>query len=302
MRRSLTFLSLIAIPRIAGAGACCLGGGPKTFIALRELQTYQIGLSSSFKDVYGHYDAYGDLYKTDRNQTLTLSLGAGMRLTEELDVFTTIPWVYQYAERVGKPGDATSLGDVTLGGRYFLVRNLFQDDWYPTVTLLGGLKVPSGTTDRIGSAGKLVPGTGNGIWEPFLGVSVQKDLRFVIVGVNATYTRRFGRTVPDASGTPVSVKEGDRIELSESATFPVTRRLSFAAGTAQTWDLSTRINGNHADDTAARVATVFASGSYFVTRYWSVGVGAEAAIPVAKLSMNQLATRSVTVTSTYSFY
>lgn len=279
-----------------------MGGGPKSFIQLRELQTYQVGLSSSFKDVYGHYDAFGDLYKTDKSQTFTLAVGAGARLADDLDAFVTVPWVYQLKETVGKPGDATNLGDVIFGAKYVLLRSLFQDDWYPTISVTGGVKAPTGTVEKLSSEGKIIPGTGNGIWEPFLGIGIQKDYRFVILGFNATYTRRFQRTVADTNGAPLSVKEGDRVELSEILTFPLSRRFSVSGGSAQTWDFATRINGAAAADTSARMATIVLSASYFLNQYWSITAGSEVAVPIAKLGVNQEATRSITVTTTYSFY
>lgn len=288
---------------LASGAVCCLGGGPKTFVDLQHLQKYKLGLSTSFRDIYGRYDSYGDLVSAEKSQTYNMSLAATTNMADGLDVFFVLPWVYQKTSIGNESGSAASIGDVVIGSKYTLIDRLFIDDWYPIVTLLGGMKFPTGATDSVTSSGKLSPGTGNGIWEPFFGITLRKELAPIQLGLSATYTRRFKSNVPNPSGNGVlAVKEGDRFELTESGTLPVSWRLKFVLGSTQQWDLSREIDRATVPDSRARDVRAFLASTYTFTQYWSVSVTGEGSLPVAKLGVNQDASRTLTFATTYGFY
>ena len=46
-------LIALFVSRAALGAACCLGGSVKSFISLQRLQTYEVGFSTSVRDVYG---------------------------------------------------------------------------------------------------------------------------------------------------------------------------------------------------------------------------------------------------------
>lgn len=301
MKLLLSLLLAGFISQSLYGAACCGGEGPKSFLQLRELQSYQLGISTSLKDIYGRYDEYGDLIRTDKSQTYTLSAGAAAKVTEDLDAQLLVPWVYQVKEYTGNPNSAGNLGDISVGARYALVRAFFHDDWYPSIFVSGGLKFPTGTVEALSNEGKITPGSGNGIWEPYLGVFLQKNVGFATLGLSATYTGRFKRTVDTVQG-PQSVKEGDRVTLGESGTIPLSERWSLTLGSNQTWDMARQLNGSAVADSAARFVTGVVSTTYFLTRYWAMSVEGEAALPIAKLGVNQQAARTITMTTSYAFY
>ncbi len=259
----MRYFLLLFLPRLAIAGACCVGGGPKSFIQLKDLQSYQLGVSSSFQDSYGRYNSYGELVETKANPLYTLSFGAGIKVTDDLDATLTIP----------------STGAVLVGTRYLLVRSLFRDEWYPTVHLSGGLGLPAGDKG----------------WEPYFGVSFVKDYGFAILGMNGTYTRKFQRAGNLG-------KEGDRFEVSETGTFPLSQRLSFILGSAQFWELARSLGSSSIADTAARGVSASLAASYYLTRYWNMSASWEFSVPLSKIGVNKDATRTFTLTSGYSFY
>ena len=305
MRRSLLWMGVLiaAIPSLLRAAACCLGSGPKSFLQLRHLESYGLGVSTSFRDVYARYNDYGEMIAAEKDQTYTTSLAASLRLTEMADAYAIVPWVFQWTGSGGATRESGNFGDVLLGARYAIYENLFQQDWYPDLMLNVGIKVPSGTVDTLTSAGVLSPGTGNGLWEPFVGFTVQKDLQWVVLSFSPAYTHRFSRQIPDpVSAALVSINEGDRIELDESAAFPITERFSLSVGSSQSWDLDRRVSGRAVPDTGDRVTSVFAGVSYFVTRYCNVSAGGDGSIPIDWFGKNQEVYRSASMTLTYAFY
>ena len=152
---------------IQGA-ACCAGGGPRSFIALQEMQEYEIGFSTSYREVYGLFDVDGSLIDAETNQTMSLSFGAAARVMDDLEAFAILPLVNKLQGVGGQTFSAGNIGDILLGGRYTLYRPLLLSEWYPTVVLLGGIKLPTGQTEPV-----LV---GNGAWEPAIGLEFNKAL------------------------------------------------------------------------------------------------------------------------------
>ncbi len=282
MRAASTFFIFAFLPRAALAAACCLGGSVKSFISLQRLQTYEVGVSTTARDVYGRYNLFGELDEAEPNQTLTLALGAGARLTQDLQAFLILPWVYRTEGGGRTDGTRAGVGDAVVGAQYTLIESLFRDDWYPTVTLTGGAKLPTGSTEtKLG--GKMVPGTGNGVWEPFFGIGLEKPLGFPTISLKATYTGRTGDR---------GAALGDMIELTGTVTAVLHQRFSLAAGATQAWILKD----------GQRVASLFLTPTYYITRFWSVAAAAEVTLPMDGFGIGQQAMRAFTVTTRYGFY
>lgn len=290
--KKLAFLAYFVLSTNAWAAACCAGGSAKSFITLARLQTYEVGLSTTFRDVYGEYNLYGDLEETQKNQTATLLFGAGARLTQELQVSLAMPLVNQRNAFGTSPTSRSGLGDITLGAQYIALESLFLDDWWPTITVLGGAKLPTGTEEEMRN-GRRFPGTGNGIWEPYLGVQAHKVFGAFSLLTRATFTLR-----PAHAG----VDRGDGIDLVESFTWLPFPELSATIGATQVWNFNDRIGGATRPDTATRGFTFFASPTYFLTRYWSIAAGVEATPSWERLGVNSQAFQSVSVTTRYGFY
>jgi len=232
-----------------------------------------VGISASVRDVYGRYNDYGELERSAKNLTSTLSFGAATRLGANMEAFLVIPMIFQetaYGERLGT---RSSIGDIVLGSKWTILESLFADDWYPTAALLYGIKFPTGSLETRNPAGQIIPGTGNGIWEPYLGLDLKKRLGRFTFAIGGSYTFKW------------------QVEIAESATFHASRRLGLALGSSQLWAFSSQ-----------RVVTAFISGTYFPNPFLSVGLTFDSAIPIERFGANQQAARTIIATMKYAFF
>lgn len=284
---------LLLLPQNLIGSACCAGRGPKTFISLAELQTYELGLSVSNYRVFGRHNMYGEPEETDHNQLYTLSLGAGVRLLPSIEISAVIPFSYHEMGFGSARVHNTQVGDIVIGGRTTIVRSLFRDDWYPTIAVHAGLKVPTGSIEKF-EASKFSPGTGNGLWEPFVGIGMKKEYGMVTLSFDATYTQRVGRIA--------TFKEGNKFELSEMAAFPFSRRFSVGLGSTQSWVMRGSLGGGPVADTEGRAVSAIASSTYFLTEFWSIAAAFESGIALHGLGVNQQLAQSISLTTKYGFF
>ena len=292
----LCLLFLLVSVKTYGA-ACCAGSGPRSFISMQELQQYEFGISTAYRDSFGSFGDEGtfldSLDNADR-QILSVSVGGGYRLHTDLEVFAIVPMIRQ-TEGLGSFAlTSTGFGDVVGGARYTLFRNLFPDEWWPTMVIAFSVKAPTGQTKPL-----LL---GNGIWEPSLGVELKKAFGDFIFNVSGSYTRRLGKDTLDFLGSPVYLEEGDRVETTASVAFNVSQRHSLALGATHQWDFDSKVDRVVSVDSAARSLGAFASTTYFLTRFWSITAGFEYSPPFDGWSRNQRATRAISVTTNYSIY
>ncbi len=121
------------------------------------------------------------------------SIGLGYGLTDNLTVATRIPYVFRFDVRnvhegdVSKRGNSIGVGDITLFGQY---RFLKSEKHNFHAALVSGLKIPSGVRRAKGRDGELFevdeqPGSGS--WDPFVGLSVSKQLGKISVDANGLY-------------------------------------------------------------------------------------------------------------------
>ncbi len=285
MNKLLFILIVLSLGRIHAA-SCCVGGSTKSFIQLRNFEKYQLGISLSYKNDFAKYTPYGTLVDAKKKETFTSSIGGGMRLREDLDTSIVVP--------LSQVENSTGLGDIALGLRYVIVDPLYISDWYPKISLTASLKTPTGNQDGQ---------NGNGIWEPGLGLLLDKDYIDFLVNFSAGYTYRVQKQGTDPfTNNSISVKEGDKIELSESVIVPLTESLSMAVGSSQVWELATQINAKDVDDSHGRSVQGFLSATYFFSRMWKMTAAFDSTLPVEWWGTTLPATRSVSLTSTYSIY
>lgn len=297
MRATVYLLAIVLTtqPYLAFAAACCGGAGPKSFIVLQDLQTYEIGLSLSYRNILGEYNVYGEPQQGDRNKTYVLSFGAGARLLSDIEVSAIVPLsIHEYSSGQNAVRNR-DVGDILLGGKWIVLRSLFRDDWYPSVSVTSGLKAPTGSVDRFVQA-KWMPGTGNGLWEPFVGLGFKKEYGIMTVMLDFTYTARLGSR--SFSGT----REGDKFETSENVIVPFGRRFSIGAGSTQSWIAASTRNGLSLDDTSGRVVSLQFNSTYFFTQLFSMGLAIDSGIPITGLGVNQPLAQTASVVTRYRFF
>lgn len=293
MKRAIA-IALTFSAQLLHAAACCIGGSPRTFIQLKRLQTYELGLSTSVRDVYGRFDEYGARERTDGNQTFTIAWGGGIRLSETWQAYAVLPFVHQINRYGGALANRTSPGDVSLGVSFTAVEQLFFDDWYPTVQLMAGAKLPTGIAEKV-VAGQRQPGTGNGLWEPYVGLGLRKDFEWVTLAVTGTFSRPFG--LLDGR-----LREGNRWDLIESLYFPIDRRLSLGGGASQTWIGAKTQDGLRLAVSDEQSSALFATATYFVTPLVELTTTVDFSLPVDRLAKNYPQYRGVAFALKYGFY
>lgn len=283
---------LMGASRVAFPLACCAGGNAKSFVSVKDLQKYELGLSTSFRDVYGFYNRDGDLEDFSKNQSATVSLGLATRIAGDLQGSLVVPFVYRYFEGGASSRSGASIGDVLMGLQYTLVDPVFHDDWYPTVSVFGFIKFPSGT-----NAGKVngveIPGTGNGIWEPSLGFQLEKPFGNLSTTFRLSYTGRIARS---------DAKEGDSFEMMESLSLPFGKTFSFSVGSIQTFYGERSFRGAASPGSAGRNISVFFTPTVFISQLLSLSAGAEFSVPMHGWGQNQPASQVFSLAARYAAF
>lgn len=245
----------------------------------------------SYKENYGRFNANGDVESAEAHRSVALTLGVGMRLHPDWQIQTQVPLISQTQSYGGALLNRAGLGDVSLGGEWTAVEALFTDDWYPTIRIQGGLKVPSGSVESKQN-GAFRPGTGNGMWEPYVGVGLEKRFGAVSLGVRGSFTARAGGRE----------RLGNQIELSEVLSYGFSPRFAVAVGSSQTWNGDTFANGRVIPGTRGNSISAFLQPTYFLDRAWSVAVSADFTVPQYGWSRNVPASQAVTAVTRYGFF
>jgi hypothetical protein len=286
------FFALVVSSNVAYPLACCAGGNAKSFVSVKSLQKYELGIATSFRDVYGVYNRDGDIEDFAKNQSVTLSLGLAARLARSLQGTFVIPFVYRYFESGSSNRSGATVGDALIGIQYTLVEPVFHDDWYPTVSAFGYLKFPSGSI-----AGKIkgveIPGTGNGIWEPSVGVQLEKPIGTLTATLRASYTGRIARS---------ETKEGDSFELMESLSLPIGKHFVVATGSSQTFYNERSINTVPIHGSGGKSISIFLTPTVFLTQLLSVSGGIEFSVPLHGWGRNQPASQLFSLAARYALF
>jgi hypothetical protein len=288
-------LAIASWGNFAMPAACCLGGTPRNFISLQKLQRYELGVSTAYRNIYGQYDSYGALVPFDGSETLSLSLAGGTRLTNQLETYAVMPFIYQHDGVVTSTQTTTSLGDAIFGFRYVLAQTSFQDDWYPDLFLLTGLKIPTGAVETPVNS-RLLPGTSNGLWEPYAGLLVQKQWGRLIFSASGSYTFRIG------AGPADLVQDGDRIDCAETVTYVYSKQFSLGVGSSQGWTLFRSQRGRTLVDGAGRLTTVFLNPTYFLGAGWSIMAVLDQTIPISSFGVNETAATTLSLVAKYDVF
>ncbi|NBX93157.1 MAG: hypothetical protein EBQ85_08015 [Proteobacteria bacterium] len=293
MSKFIFFIAVLLDLSVWGA-ACCGGGGPKSFLALQELQNFDFSLVSSFQESYGWHNARGEAFSRKGPIDITLQASTVGRLSPNWEAFGRFPIIYRTTDYGAITQSRSSLGDITLGLRWTLLRSLFVEDPFPTVSLVLGSKLPTGLSE-IKENGVFKPGTGNGMWEPLVGLSFRKDYFGWLGNIDATWS-------PQIGGSKGRSERENQLSLTESLSYAFSRRFNWGLGSSQTWGFEKEMEGHIIPGSASRGLAVFTSANYFISQFTSVGAGVECSVPWDGFGINQPITRTASLNVRYGFY
>ncbi|MBI2605000.1 MAG: hypothetical protein HYW49_02850 [Deltaproteobacteria bacterium] len=290
----------------AQASPCCAGSGGQSICVLPSEQRYQLGLATSYREVQGHFDPYGEYSANPKgvsSRSVTTVVGAAYRVREDLQAGLSVPTVSSYQSLPGKSLSATGLGDPALEGRYTLLEDLSFLKYQPQLSFYGGLRFPLGKSvyDSTDPYGANV--FGDGAYTAHAGLNASKIYYPLKPALDAAYFHPFPRTVDRMRGaavaTPYSFQNGDRLQLLESATLLLGDHFSGTAGLKQLWIFQSRRNGNAVDGSAGRLFSTLASLNYFHDASWSFGLSHETAFPFYQYEASQADARVFSMSVVY---
>jgi hypothetical protein len=128
-------------------------------------------------------------HNTDYN--LNAAIGVAYGVSHHLTLSAEVPYVRRDDLREGAPGEVERLGSVAgIGDVNLLAKYRLTDDEETGFALIGGIKLPTGSTHKSSSDGERLetehqPGTGS--WDPIFGASGSTRLGAVRLTASALY-------------------------------------------------------------------------------------------------------------------
>jgi hypothetical protein len=190
------------------------------------------------------------------NSLLNYSAGIAYGITDDMTLNLSIPYVVRRDIRESEPpdeihehGDAEGIGDISLRAHRRFVRKTDMD-----MTLLAGMKVPTGETTKADDHGErfeteFQPGSGS--WDPFLGIAV---------------TKRFGKLSLDGNVLYTLVTEGSQdTDLGDKFNYNIAFAYGPYSGTTSVdfiiegngiWVAKQDVNGNKDDNSGGNVVYI----------------------------------------------
>src|ERR1035437_249590 len=131
----------------AVASSCCAGSGGQSICVLPSEQRYQLGVSTLYRSIEGHFDPYGAYTANDQTtsqRAIITTVGGAYRLNDDWQIGVSIPVIHNDFNFAGSPHTATTLGDPAIEGRYLLWEDLNFLTFRPQLTFYGGVRLPLG--------------------------------------------------------------------------------------------------------------------------------------------------------------
>ncbi len=201
-------------------------------------------------------------------------------LLKDLEVFTVIPYIHNWAGQVNEPGprgeraaDFGSLGDINLTLKYRLVA---EGPVVPTVSALFATTFPSGHFRHL-NPGRL--GTdliGGGTYAFTTGFNVSKCLKPFLLYGNFWYTLQTDYTTNevDEIGNPVERRNHPRdfINVNLAAEYPITGKWVALLELTSAW-CAGRLVGNRPNSERADLLSLLPGIEYMATEKFSLALG-----------------------------
>ena len=135
-----------------------------------------------------------------------------------------------------------------------------------------------------------------------LGVNAAKLYRPVNFVVDASYYYPMKKDVTAIHDAPVSnysLKPGNRMQLTEAATYLHSQKISSGLGFRQQWEFESSVDGNSVAGSAGRLFTSILSVNYFHDSYLSMSLNYETPFPFLQYLVNQPRTETLSLALLY---
>ncbi len=209
------------------------GGGTGDLVVLALDGRALINLGLSYDSYLGIWDSKGEWRETPyKKDQAKFSLGVAYRLNKHMQFGASIPYLYNKHNVPGLPENGSSIGDISLSGRYEifheyqLVRRKGKtavDTKRPYLALTFGITLPTGKSDE--DAKNEVDITGKGYYMSSLGFSITKSIiknRLQVSsdfswqhGFKKTYEKYFGEELSNS----FTKSPGDKFNYSISLNY-----------------------------------------------------------------------------------
>ena len=277
--------AIAASPARADAAACCGAGhgvGPLLTDAERAAVTFGIGGTFELGS-WTHRGAFHPMGEGDYRRELRVELGWIVRFLRDGQLGVTVPFVAPFARLGGESASGAAPGDVTVFGRYDVVRPRVMR-WYPGVALTLSTTLPTGRPERSAdfAAGRVATGLGAGEVRPGFALEkrwIQGFYAFVSgsVGVRTRFHLASGPEVALAPRYQVFAACGPFWEWG----------LSMSLGVLFEREPGPSIDGRVAPATArGRTAGVFFA-AYDLDAHWTAVAQARVDLPIRGAGANE---------------
>jgi hypothetical protein len=210
------------------------------------------------------------------NMSVKLTYG----LTNNLEVYTVIPYIHNWASRVTEPGpngeraaDFGGLGDISLTFKYRLVE---EGPVAPTVSAIFTPTFPSGHFRHLNPGRLGTDAIGGGTYAFTTGFNVSKYLKPVMLYGNLWYTFQTSYTTDeeDELGNPVQRRNHPRdfVTVNLAAEYPLTGKWVALVELTSTWD-GGRMIGPKASLQPAALLSLLPGIEYMATEKFSLALG-----------------------------
>jgi hypothetical protein len=299
-------LASFANGQMAYAASCCAGSGGQIFLVLPSEQRYQLGLSTAYRVVDGHFDPYGD-YRSigdgDSTETYSTSFGAAFRLSESWQLGFALPLIHNRNEFSGATHTATSMGDPVIETRYRFWEDLRFLPWRPQVALYGGIRAPLAKSMEESTDPYNTDAIGDGGYTAHMGINISKILHPMKFELDGSFLYPFERDIDQMRGLLVSpsygFRPGNKFQLAESLGYLPSEHWSTTIGLKQLWILESEKNGRSVSGSAGRFFSSLLGMTYFYDASWSLGLSYETALPFYGYAANQANAQTASLTVTY---
>lgn len=298
----LVALSLLAAPKVAHAGACCLSAGVFGVGRLVIWEEAAFGTSFSTARVRGmwgadgEWQAYGDGYAETEGAA---DIYAIARLGERFQGYARLPWIYTQRTYGDVSELGHGLGDVQAGLRFEPI-GIGEYAELPAVALTASVLAPTGTRPEDAATSFGTGTSGRGAWVLSLGLSIERAVIpwFVRLDVGGTLALPFHREDLDVDqtygpGLQVALFGGREI---------IPDKWVVALGAIQEWEGPYELDGRTMPNSSARSPTVSLSTSWQLTPHWMVQASTLANVWANDLGKNRLGRLGGSIGVRYGYF